>query len=437
MNLPLFLVLLVVCSTTCNKYTKEERCSKNQSDGVCEKASEFEEDDDEPFFYEIDEKLAGREKLFKWDPIRKGYEREIDLGGGEVIKMVTQAIKPTVFIIDNFLTMEECDYIIDKSLHFGLSSSGLHVDDKIKLSKEYTYGQATNSFGNWLQWDLNGDSVVSKNEVITMAQRQLKLYLNSTDVDEIFAALKMTELDDGLITIDEFEKMNTAGIAEYMKDLREQHPRFRDRFSDQIWLKQDDMSDSVMKRLREKVTKLTNLPAYIIAGGEPLQVVRYKPFGHYHAHFDAQSRSEYPDYPCCHLDLASQPFKCRLCRFITVLYYLNDVEEGGETAFPVADKENYSHDEFKKRKNGDLYNLSEHCYNASLVVKSKKGRAVFWYNHHLEDGWLGEMDWYSLHGGCDIRKGIKWIANNWIVGPPREVAHMDSLYYLLNTPEAH
>ena len=31
------------------------------------------------------------------------------------------------------------------------------------------------------------------------------------------------------------------------------------------------------------------------------------------------------------------------CRFITILYYLNDVEEGGETAFPVANAENYNH----------------------------------------------------------------------------------------------
>lgn len=31
-------------------------------------------------------------------------------------------------------------------------------------------------------------------------------------------------------------------------------------------------------------------------------------------------------------------------RFITILYYLNDVEDGGETAFPVADSKNYVHD---------------------------------------------------------------------------------------------
>ena len=28
-------------------------------------------------------------------------------------------------------------------------------------------------------------------------------------------------------------------------------------------------------------------------------------------------------------------------RFITLLYYLNDVEDGGETAFPVADNETF------------------------------------------------------------------------------------------------
>ena len=29
-------------------------------------------------------------------------------------------------------------------------------------------------------------------------------------------------------------------------------------------------------------------------------------------------------------------------RYITILYYLNDVEEGGETAFPVADMKNFN-----------------------------------------------------------------------------------------------
>ena len=31
-----------------------------------------------------------------------------------------------------------------------------------------------------------------------------------------------------------------------------------------------------------------------------------------------------------------------VCRYITILYYLNDVEEGGETAFPVADMKDFN-----------------------------------------------------------------------------------------------
>lgn len=39
----------------------------------------------------------------------------------------------------------------------------------------------------------------------------------------------------------------------------------------------------------------------------------------------------------------------------------------------------------------DIRNLSEFCYNATLVVLPKKGRAVMWYNHFADDdGWLGK-----------------------------------------------
>lgn len=29
-------------------------------------------------------------------------------------------------------------------------------------------------------------------------------------------------------------------------------------------------------------------------------------------------------------------------------------------------------------------------------------------------GWMGDVYNASLHGGCDVRNGEKWIANNWI-----------------------
>lgn len=40
-------------------------------------------------------------------------------------------------------------------------------------------------------------------------------------------------------------------------------------------------------------------------------------------------------------------------RYITVLYFLNDVEEGGETAFPVADNATFSAEVKNKQQTND------------------------------------------------------------------------------------
>ena len=46
-----------------------------------------------------------------------------------------------------------------------------------------------------------------------------------------------------------------------------------------------------------------------------------------------------------------------------------------------------------------------------------------WYNHLLEhdgDDHMGVFDWLSLHGGCDVIEGVKWIANVWLNAPLRK-----------------
>ena len=67
----------------------------------------------------------------------------------------------------------------------------------------------------------------------------------------------------------------------------------------------------------------------------------------------------------------------------------------------------------------DRSNLSSHCYDASVLVRPRKGTAVMWYNHMISNvtGLLGPQDMRSLHGGCDVLEGYKWIANNWINAP--------------------
>ena len=106
-------------------------------------------------------------------------------------------------------------------------------------------------------------------------------------------------------------------------------------------------------------------------------------------------------------------FRYSLSRYITILFFLNNVTEGGETAFPVADRE-----ELFVGKNYST-NLSRNCNRASLVVKPVKGSALLWYNNVLdeESGKMGEVDMLTLHGGCDVIEGEKWIANLWLNAP--------------------
>lgn len=51
------------------------------------------------------------------------------------------------------------------------------------------------------------------------------------------------------------------------------------------------------------------------------------------------------------------------------------------------------------------------------MVRFKKGIVIMWYNYFmdLDSGWLGKMDEYLIYGGCVVKKGIKWIVNNWII----------------------
>ena len=69
-----------------------------------------------------------------------------------------------------------------------------------------------------------------------------------------------------------------------------------------------------------------------------------------------------------------------------------------------------------------LCNLARNCHKSNMVIKPEKGKAVLWYNHLIRrhSGWLGQVDFRSFHGGCNVQKGEKWIANNWInVSPIR------------------
>lgn len=68
-------------------------------------------------------------------------------------------------------------------------------------------------------------------------------------------------------------------------------------------------------------------------------------------------------------------------RTATFMFYLNTVEAGGSTAFPVIGKR----------------------------VQAQRNTAVFWYNL-LPDG---TPDNRTLHAACPVLLGQKWVTNRW------------------------
>ncbi|KAH3775959.1 hypothetical protein DPMN_177369 [Dreissena polymorpha] len=207
------------------------------------------------------------------------------------------------------------------------------------------------------------------------------------------------------------------------------------RVSEQTWLQRSHFGEEFWNRLLNRLARLTEFDIEVINRSEYVQVVSYAPGGHYHAHLDSTDRY---DLPCCFQERCDGKTLtpqwadcCRICRYITVLYYLNNAEEGGETAFPLTD----ASDSTLVEKTVDLekqdwHNLSYYCYNSSLVVKPVRGTAIMWYNHFIDEqtGYLGKADQRSQHGGCDLLKGRKWIANNWISSPSYEDRFKPSLY---------
>ena len=86
-------------------------------------------------------------------------------------------------------------------------------------------------------------------------------YSNTYLFNLIFSVLSIynCSLLVGKISEEEFETLNTDGLDEYMKDLRENHPRFRDRFSEQTWIRQGKIADPIMRKIRDRYKALTSI----------------------------------------------------------------------------------------------------------------------------------------------------------------------------------
>ncbi|PIC98302.1 MULTISPECIES: 2OG-Fe(II) oxygenase [unclassified Sporosarcina] len=125
----------------------------------------------------------------------------------------------------------------------------------------------------------------------------------------------------------------------------------------------EEPDNLIVLRIEKRIETIMNIP---IEHGESLQVLHYLPGQEYKAHHDFFSATS---------NVTNN-------RISTLVMYLNDVEEGGETYFP----------------------------HLKLSITPKKGMAVY-FEYFYNDPLLNDL---TLHGGAPIELGEKFVATQWM-----------------------
>ncbi|KAF2295495.1 hypothetical protein GH714_033073 [Hevea brasiliensis] len=152
------------------------------------------------------------------------------------------------------------------------------------------------------------------------------------------------------------------------------------RTSSGMFISASEDKTGVLDAIEEKIARATMLPR---ANGEAFNVLRYEIGQKYNSHYDAFNPTEYGPQ--------------RSQRVASFLLYLSDVEEGGETTFPLENGMDID----------ESYDF-EKCIG--LQVKPRQGDGLLFYSLFPNN----TIDPTSLHGSCPVIKGEKWVATKWI-----------------------
>ncbi|XP_078448231.1 putative prolyl 4-hydroxylase 3 isoform X2 [Wolffia australiana] len=142
--------------------------------------------------------------------------------------------------------------------------------------------------------------------------------------------------------------------------------------------------DRVIRAIEKRIADFTFIPA---DHGEGLHVLQYDVGQKYDAHFDYFNDE-------VNTKNGGQ-------RMATLLMYLSDIEEGGETVFPSV-KVNIT--------SQSKYNELSECGRKGLAVKPRKGDALLFFSMKPD----ASLDPLSLHEACPVIKGIKWSCTKWM-----------------------
>jgi hypothetical protein len=152
------------------------------------------------------------------------------------------------------------------------------------------------------------------------------------------------------------------------------------------WIKHN--ASPTLHRLTQYISSILKIPPNHF---EPYQIVNYQPGGYYKYHLDSCNPSA-SDYSECIKNLNQHGG-----RKYTVLIYLNNDYEGGETHFKLLD----------------------------TSIKGNPGDMVFFQNMKENSK---ESDLLSEHAGTSVKSGEKWLLNLWIRDMPYNIDYSNTSF---------
>ncbi|XP_078353836.1 uncharacterized protein LOC144638515 [Oculina patagonica] len=453
------------------------------------------------------------------DGVGVGHVQEVEILPGMKRQMKTLSMRPLVFEIPDFLDADECELIIALAENKKLSDNPKRTNNR-----GVYYEDPLNTFK---LWDLNGDGYIDPAEIVLIPGK-MDLKFTEHNATQMMKTLEMDKDDNGKIDLIEFKNIELEKIREYIGGLLNDSSLRRIPSSKASWLWHDEdellrYQPELLDGFHERLQAITKIPKEIIKESEPMQVLQFEENNYQYCQQDSEPKFE--GVPCC---LYGDMQECRICRYITVSYFLNDVDDGGEVVLPLAnskfeddimnnsgnwtgfftyDKTTGSQTPFEvdiqfkmdganrvlygkgkdesgefelidslltgdiirfrkkylaqgkndisikyagrlkgstqidgkwwfpggKKMHGRFFmrhtayekwmdtelrkcNSHEYCTKGNLVIKPERGKAVMWYNHVTNDDgtWIGGLDNRMYYGHCDVNKGEKWIASNWL-----------------------
>lgn len=209
------------------------------------------------------------------------------------------------------------------------------------------------------------DAPVARGNVIRAEDRDVRVLMRSERPQVIvFGDVLSAEECDEIIerSRHRLQRSTTVNPATGKEDV------IRNRTSEGIWYQRGE--DPFIEKLDRRIASLMNWP---VENGEGLQILHYGTTGEYRPHFDYFA----PDQPgsAVHTAQGGQ-------RVATLVIYLNDVPDGGETIFP----------------------------ETGMSVAASKGGAVYFRYMNGQR----QLDPLTLHGGAPVLAGDKWIMTKWM-----------------------